>query len=127
MIGDVSSRVIGASSVKMRGHRQSAEKPLVATRGGVFSRHAYVERTIFILRIFRYFHRVPPRHPEFSMHMPEQTAIFLLTAVLLVPLIGDAAYAEVSRLLMARQVPDDVIARRKPWAALANLTVTPAG
>lgn len=61
------------------------------------------------------------------MHMPEQTAIFLLTAVLLVPLIGDAAYAEVSRLLMARQVPDDVIARRKPWAALANLTVTPVG
>ena len=40
---------------------------------------------------------------------------------------GDAAYAEVSRLLMARQVPDDVIARLKPWAALANLTVTPAG
>jgi uncharacterized protein YbaP (TraB family) len=44
----------------------------------------------------------------------------------LAPLIGDAAYAEVSRLLTAQQVPADVIARLKPWAALANLTVTPA-
>jgi hypothetical protein len=44
----------------------------------------------------------------------------------LAPLIGDDAYAEVSRMLAARGVAAEVIARLKPWAVLANLTVTPA-
>ncbi len=44
----------------------------------------------------------------------------------LAPLIGDAAYADVSRTLSARGVSSEVIARLKPWAVLANLTVTPA-
>jgi uncharacterized protein YbaP (TraB family) len=41
------------------------------------------------------------------------------------PLIGAGAYAKVVEMLRERQVPDDVIARLKPWAVLANLTVTP--
>jgi uncharacterized protein len=41
------------------------------------------------------------------------------------PLIGAGAYAKLVGMLRERQVPDDVIARLKPWAALANLTVTP--
>lgn len=41
------------------------------------------------------------------------------------PLIGARAYAELARQLHERKVPDEVIARLKPWAALANLTVTP--
>jgi hypothetical protein len=41
------------------------------------------------------------------------------------PLIGAGAYAKVIGMLRERQVPDDVVARLKPWAALANLTVTP--
>jgi uncharacterized protein YbaP (TraB family) len=41
------------------------------------------------------------------------------------PLIGTGAYAKVVGMLRERQVPDDVIARLKPWAALANFTVTP--
>ena len=41
------------------------------------------------------------------------------------PLIGAEAYAEVLALLRKRQVPDEIIARIKPWAALVNLTVTP--
>ena len=41
------------------------------------------------------------------------------------PLIGAGAYAKVVGMLRERQVPDDVVARLKPWAALANLTVTP--
>jgi uncharacterized protein YbaP (TraB family) len=41
------------------------------------------------------------------------------------PLIGAEAYTKVSAMLRERQVPDDVIARLKPWAALANVTVTP--
>jgi uncharacterized protein YbaP (TraB family) len=41
------------------------------------------------------------------------------------PLIGAGAYAKVVGMLRERQVPDDVIARLKPWAALANFTVTP--
>ena len=41
------------------------------------------------------------------------------------PLIGTEAYARIAALLRERQVPDDVIARLKPWAALTNLTVTP--
>jgi uncharacterized protein YbaP (TraB family) len=45
----------------------------------------------------------------------------------LAPLIGEDAFAEVSRVLAARGVAPDVIARLKPWAALANLTVTPEG
>jgi uncharacterized protein YbaP (TraB family) len=41
------------------------------------------------------------------------------------PLIGAGAYAKVAAMLRERQVPDEVIARLKPWAALANFTVTP--
>ena len=43
----------------------------------------------------------------------------------LAPLIGDAAYADVVGTLSARGVSSEVIARLKPWAVLANLTVTP--
>jgi uncharacterized protein YbaP (TraB family) len=41
------------------------------------------------------------------------------------PLIGAESYAKVAGMLRDRQVPDEVIARMKPWAALANFTVTP--
>ena len=41
------------------------------------------------------------------------------------PLIGTEAYANLVQILRERQVPEDVIARLKPWAALANVTVTP--
>ncbi|HZR67853.1 MAG TPA: TraB/GumN family protein [Burkholderiales bacterium] len=41
------------------------------------------------------------------------------------PLIGAEAYAGVAAELRRRNVPDDVIARIKPWAALVNLTVQP--
>jgi uncharacterized protein len=41
------------------------------------------------------------------------------------PLIGAEAYAKVAVVLRERQVADEVIARLKPWAALANFTVTP--
>ena len=40
-------------------------------------------------------------------------------------LIGADAFAKVAAQLRARKVPEEVIARIKPWAALANLTVTP--
>jgi uncharacterized protein YbaP (TraB family) len=42
------------------------------------------------------------------------------------PLIGAEAYAQVLAGLRERNVPEAIIARLKPWAALANLTVTPA-
>ena len=41
------------------------------------------------------------------------------------PLIGAESYARLAELLRERRIPDEVIARLKPWAALANLTVTP--
>jgi len=41
------------------------------------------------------------------------------------PLIGAEAYAQLVGILNERQVPEDVVARLKPWAALANVTVTP--
>ena len=41
------------------------------------------------------------------------------------PLIGPEAYAKVAAILRERQIGDEVIARIKPWAVLANLTVTP--
>jgi uncharacterized protein YbaP (TraB family) len=41
------------------------------------------------------------------------------------PLIGREDYARVAALLRERDVPPEVIARIKPWAALANLTVLP--
>ena len=41
------------------------------------------------------------------------------------PMIGAADYAQVQASLRLREVPEEVIARMKPWAALANLTVTP--
>jgi len=41
------------------------------------------------------------------------------------PLIGAERYARVAAMLRERRVPDEVIARLKPWAVLANLTVTP--
>lgn len=41
------------------------------------------------------------------------------------PLIGSDAYAKAAAVLRERQVPDEVIARLKPWAVLTNLTVTP--
>jgi uncharacterized protein YbaP (TraB family) len=43
------------------------------------------------------------------------------------PLIGAASYAKVVAILREQQVPDDVIARLKPWAVLTNLNVTPEG
>jgi uncharacterized protein len=42
------------------------------------------------------------------------------------PLIGAGAYAQVRAGLRQRDVPDEIIARLKPWAAMANLVVTPA-
>ncbi len=42
------------------------------------------------------------------------------------PLIGAEAYAAVRADLRRREVPEETIARLKPWAALANLIVTPA-
>ena len=41
------------------------------------------------------------------------------------PLIGTEAFAKVAAHLRERHVPETVIDRIKPWAALANLTVTP--
>jgi uncharacterized protein YbaP (TraB family) len=41
------------------------------------------------------------------------------------PMIGAEAYALVRANLRQRELPEEVIARIKPWAALANLTVTP--
>ena len=41
------------------------------------------------------------------------------------PLIGAEAFAQVRTSLRLREVPEEVIVRMKPWAALANLTVTP--
>lgn len=41
------------------------------------------------------------------------------------PLIGAESYARVAEDLRRRNVPDEVIARIKPWAALVNLTVLP--
>lgn len=41
------------------------------------------------------------------------------------PMIGAEAYAQVQASLRTREVPEEIIARIKPWAALANLTVTP--
>lgn len=40
-------------------------------------------------------------------------------------LIGSATYARLRAALARRAIPDPVIARLKPWAALANITVTP--
>ena len=40
-------------------------------------------------------------------------------------MIGAEAYAQVRASLRLRDVPEEIIARMKPWAALANLTVTP--
>ena len=42
------------------------------------------------------------------------------------PIIGAEAYAKVRASLRLREVPEETIARLKPWAALANLVVTPA-
>ncbi len=41
------------------------------------------------------------------------------------PLIGTQAYATVAAMFRAREVPEEVIARLKPWAALVNFTITP--
>lgn len=41
------------------------------------------------------------------------------------PLIGAEAFATLAALLRELRVPEQVIVRIKPWAALANLTVTP--
>ncbi|HYT16586.1 MAG TPA: TraB/GumN family protein [Burkholderiales bacterium] len=41
------------------------------------------------------------------------------------PLIGAEAYGKVAAMLRERRVPEETIARIKPWAALANVTVTP--
>lgn len=41
------------------------------------------------------------------------------------PLIGTEAFATLAALLRERDVPEEVIHRIKPWAALANLTITP--
>lgn len=40
------------------------------------------------------------------------------------PMIGAEAYAQVRAGLRLREVPEEIIARTKPWAALVNLTVT---
>ena len=42
------------------------------------------------------------------------------------PLIGAEAFAEVRADLRRREVPEEIIARLKPWAALVNLIITPA-
>ena len=40
------------------------------------------------------------------------------------PMIGTEAYAQVLTNLRLREVPEEVVARIKPWAALVNLIVT---
>jgi len=40
-------------------------------------------------------------------------------------LIGPESYGKAAEILRAREVPEETIARLKPWAVLANLTVTP--
>ena len=42
-------------------------------------------------------------------------------------LIGAPAFARLRVLLARRDIPEPLIARLKPWAALANITVTPEG
>ena len=41
------------------------------------------------------------------------------------PMIGAEAYAQVRASLRLRELPEELIARMKPWAVLANLIVTP--
>jgi uncharacterized protein YbaP (TraB family) len=41
------------------------------------------------------------------------------------PMIGAEAYAQLRSSLRQRELPEEVIARMKPWAAFVNLTVTP--
>jgi uncharacterized protein len=43
------------------------------------------------------------------------------------PLIGAQAYGKLRAALERRAIPEPVIARLKPWAALANIVVTPEG
>ena len=43
------------------------------------------------------------------------------------PLIGAQAYARLRAELARRNIPETVVAHLKPWAALANITVTPEG
>jgi hypothetical protein len=40
-------------------------------------------------------------------------------------LVGDAAFAQVSKELAAQDIPRDVIARMKPWAAMMKVARTP--
>jgi uncharacterized protein YbaP (TraB family) len=41
------------------------------------------------------------------------------------PMIGAEVYAQLRSSLRQRELPEEVIARMKPWAAFVNLTVTP--
>ena len=60
---------------------------------------------------------------------PEQARLFEAAqfedGTRLEALIGADAFGKVAAHLHARGIPGEVIARLKPWAALANLTVTP--
>ena len=67
-----------------------------------------------------------------EIHLAQQEASHFFEAAQfedgrrLAPLIGDTDYALVQHILSERRVPEEVIARLKPWAVLVNLTVTPA-
>ncbi|MEW6690518.1 MAG: TraB/GumN family protein [Pseudomonadota bacterium] len=39
--------------------------------------------------------------------------------------VGSETFGKLRRMLAARAIPESLIARLKPWAALANITVTP--
>ena len=43
------------------------------------------------------------------------------------PLIGAPAYEKLRAELARRNIPETVVAHLKPWAALANITITPEG
>jgi len=66
----------------------------------------------------------PPSGPQ-DWQMAE--AVELPAGQTLEPLIGAPAYAKLRAELARRDIPDAVVARLKPWAALANITVTPEG
>jgi uncharacterized protein YbaP (TraB family) len=82
--------------------------PEPVTRALARSRHYYMESYLGVRERARFFEAV-----QFE------------DGRRLEPLIGPDAFARVAATLRQREVADDVIARLKPWAALANLTVTP--
>jgi len=66
----------------------------------------------------------PPSGPQ-DWRMAE--AAELPAGQTLEPLIGAPAYGRLRAELARRNIPDAIVAHLKPWAALANITVTPEG